>query len=180
MKFNQNQREKKFYYAIVVVLVLYLILSNIFDRDIVTKTFTTSTTLIAAVAFWLQFKRTESINESNFILNMNNQFINNKSMTEIEHYLELFYTEHEMLYTNKGLVPSREDLCDLELELNLDRRSMQRQQLIDYLVYLEALSALIERNVLHMDVIDNLFSYRFFLAINNPIVQEAELFPYAT
>ena len=52
-------------------------------------------------------------------------------------------------------------------------------QLINYLVYLEALAALVDRQVIHLNVIDDLFSYRFFLAVNNPVVQQDELFPYS-
>jgi hypothetical protein len=35
--------------------------------------------------------------------------------------------------------------------------------------------SLINRDILTLDIIDNLFSYRFFLAVNNPYVQEKEL-----
>lgn len=39
--------------------------------------------------------------------------------------------------------------------------------------------ALIKRNVMHLGVIDDLFAYRFFIAVNNPVVQKFELLPYA-
>ena len=41
------------------------------------------------------------------------------------------------------------------------------------------MAALIKRNVMHLGVIDDLFAYRFFIAVNNPVVQKFELLPYA-
>jgi hypothetical protein len=32
---------------------------------------------------------------------------------------------------------------------------------------------------MHLGIIDDLFAYRFFIAVNNPVVQEYELIPYA-
>ena len=128
---------------------------------------TTSTALIAAVTFWMQLKRTESLNEANFIMNMNNQFISNKEMTQVEHALEVFFNQE----------------CDQQgsgiLTLNMDREHPDLQKLINYLVHMEGLAALVQRNVLHLGVIDDLFAYRFFIAVNNPVVQEQELLPYA-
>ena len=123
--------------------------------------------LIAAVAFWMQLKRTENLDEANFIMNLNEQFISNDEMTRIEHALELYY--------NRDFEGQNEGVLDLVLEREHD----DCQRLINYLVYMEGLAALIQRNVMHLGVIDDLFAYRFFIAVNNPIVQEFELIPYA-
>ncbi|MFB0921089.1 MAG: hypothetical protein QMB62_09435, partial [Oscillospiraceae bacterium] len=50
-----------------------------------------------------------------------------------------------------------------------------RQSIINYLVYHEALAAIIFRGVLSIKNIDDLFMYRFFLVVNNPVVQKNEL-----
>ena len=49
------------------------------------------------------------------------------------------------------------------------------QSVINYLVYHEALSALVFRKVVSIKHIDDLFMYRFYLAMNNKEIQEKEL-----
>lgn len=70
-------REKKYFIAIVVIVFIYLLLSFHLSVDPLSKRLTTITALISAVAFWLQFKRTERLNEASFIMNFNNHFISN-------------------------------------------------------------------------------------------------------
>lgn len=172
------KRERKYYIAILIIVALYIIGTIFFDIEPLSKLISTVTTIIAAVAFWLQFKRTESLNESSYIMNLNNQFVNNKDMTMIEHILELYYNEYEFNYNKRNLKTKGHGISTIELKMNLSRESEDCQKLVNYLVYLEALAAIIERNVLHLNIIDNLFAYRFFLAVNNPVVQETELIPY--
>ena len=177
-KIRKKNREIKYYVAILIVVAAFLVLSNYLPLDPFSKRITTVTALISAVAFWLQFKRTERLNESNFIMNLNNQFISNKDMTYVEHELELYYNQYRS--RQRGDEPlSPTDAEEIHLGLNQSRTSEDCQKLINYLVYLEALAALVDRQVLRLDVIDDLFSYRFFLAVNNPVVQKGELYPYA-
>ncbi len=53
------------------------------------------------------------------------------------------------------------------------------QHLVNYLVHLEGIAAIINNGVLHLDVIDDLMAYRYFIAVNNPVVQKMELLEYA-
>lgn len=172
-----NKRELKFYIAILIFVIVYWILSFHLSLDPFTKRITTTITLIGAVTFWLTFKRTERLNESNYIMNLNNQFITNKDMSLVEHELELYYNQYETLLNGRKNLPEKE-MHTIHLGLNQSRTSEDCQKLINYLVYLEALAALVDRQVIHLDVIDDLFSYRFFLAVNNPVVQQDELLPY--
>ena len=163
----KKNKELKYYFAIVLVVVLYLI-TTYFSSDIsaLSTIITTVTTLIAAVAFWMQLKRSENLDEANFIMTLNEQFISNDEMTRIEHALELYSNQDFEGYEGK-------------LELTLERDHNDCQRLINYLVYMEGLAALIKRSVMHLGVVDDLFAYRFFIAVNNPIVQKFELLPYA-
>ena len=162
------KKERKYFVAIGIIIALFLVSSYFWNLDIVAKIMTTCTTLIAAVSFWLQLKRNEDLNETKFILDLNNHFIGNKNMTRVEHALELYYNNHII-----G-IPKEQN----KLQLNMSRESDDCQALIDYLVYLESISDCVKKGVLHLDVIDHLFAYRFFLAVNNPYVQEAELLPF--
>ena len=166
----KNKKEIKYYFFIFALVVTYWLISAFMqDPPAFSTRITTTTALIAAVTFWMQLKRTENLNEANFIMNLNNQFISNDKLTNVEHALELFYNDSLEV----------EDISKLELTLDLDRKSDDCQRLINYLVYMESLAAIVQRDVMHLDVIDDLFAYRFFIAVNNPIVQKNELLPYA-
>ena len=104
-------------------------------------------------------------------------------MTKIEHELERYfnqYTEYRK-YNKIDLASSgiTEQVKTLHLGINLSRTSDDCQMLIDYLVYLESMAVMVENGVIKLKDVDDLFSYRFFLAVNNPVVQEQELFPFA-
>ena len=164
----KNKKERKYYFAIIIVVAAYFLIAHYSDNiSDMSTILTTITALIAAVTFWMQLKRTENLDEANFIMSLNDQFISNDEMTRIEHALEVYYNQ-EFEGRSEG-----------SLDLVLERGHEDCQRLINYLVYMEGLAALIQRNVLHLGVIDDLFAYRFFIAVNNPIVQKFELLPYA-
>ena len=119
--------------------------------------------LVAAIMIVFQLeqeqdteKRQNDIEEAKFILQYNQAFIQDPNMSEVEHRLEL--------YKNGKL---EEPLINDE----------NRQKFINYLVYLEGLAPLILRGVLHLNSIDDLMAYRFFLAVNNREVQNDQLIP---
>ena len=167
------KRELKYYVLIVLLVAAYWAVTQFFfEPPALSTRITTTTALIAAVTFWLQLRRTENLNEANFIMNLNNQFISNKEMTSVEQKLEQFF------YAANG--KKAEEIEAMPLALNIeDRTHDDCQRMINYLVHMESLAAIVQRGVLHLGVIDDLFAYRFFIAVNNPVVQKYELLPYA-
>lgn len=126
--------------------------------------------VVAAIAAGLvlfELKNGEELNrhqteveEAQFILEYNRSFIENERMTEMERYMECRLTGVDYGEVN-SLIANRQDM-------------------INYLVYLEGLSTCILGDILDIAKVDNLFSYRFFLAMNHPEVQSVDLLPYAT
>ena len=183
--------DRLWFYMIGIGVVIYLYFRIGIDRgyivdidfDKYTKIVTTILALISAVAFWLQFKRTALLNESNFVMNLNKHFIDSKDMTEVEHELELYYNQYLTCYykdeKTKEERLSIDALKRVSLGLSQSRTSEDCQKLINYLAYLESIAIMVKNRVLRLDAIDDLFSYRFFIAVNNPVVQEGELLPYA-
>lgn len=161
------RKEIKYYIMIVILLIIYISLMLFVDIPEFYDRITTATAIIAAVVLWLQIHRAEKLNEANFIMNLNHQFISNAEMTKIESELEAYYN-----------ADCRGESAILNLNLSSTDVHSDRQTLINYLVYLESLSSIVKTNVLHLGVIDDLFAYRFFIAINNPVVQTEELIPY--
>lgn len=101
-----------------------------------------------------------SVDKAQFITEFNRAFIENEKLNGIESYLESSLTGAPL-----------GDMKDL---------SERRSDLVNYLVYLEGFSACILQGILDIEDIDDLFSYRFFLALNHPEVQSQELCFYAT
>ena len=53
--------------------------------------------------------------------------------------------------------------------------SQSYQKMINYLVYWEAFAPLILSEQVKLEAIDDAFGYRYFIAMNNPVVQKYEL-----
>lgn len=182
-------RDSSWIFIIVLLSAIYIFFAFIFKGtrdwsfDSARNRLTTLFAIISAIAFWLQFKKTERLNESSYVMNLNNQFINNKNMTKIEHELELYYNQYTEYKKYQKIDPSSSGITEqvkgLRLGVDLSRTSDDCQKLIDYLVYLESMAVMVENGVIRIKDVDDLFSYRFFLAINNPVVQEQELLPFA-
>ncbi len=119
---------------------------------------------IAAIAVVYQLgqvrdneQKVREIEEGRFILQFNQSFVQDVNICKIEELLE-----QQMLNEVTGPI------------LNLSNR----QSVVNYLVYLEGLAALVNRNVLTIENIDDLFAYRFFLAMNNEEIQNTQLLTY--
>lgn len=127
--------------------------------DIIALLFTFCSLIFAGT----QLKNSKSLNESKFLMQLNSEFINNKELLSIENKLERYYIN-----------PSNAD----EIRKDWEPGSEARQSLIDYLVFFEGLSVSVQKHIIKIDFIDDLFAYRFFLAFHNPIVQKIELIEY--
>lgn len=102
--------------------------------------------------------RQNDIAEATFIMQHNQSFIQDANMCMVQHLLE-----EQAHYGRKEEI------------INDDNR----QLFVNYLVHLEGLAPLIIEGILNLEHIDDLLSYRFYLAVNNKEVQEKELKPFA-
>lgn len=149
----------------IFALLLFLLGCMIFPMSDVATVITTITAIVGAFAIWFQMKRERDINEAEFIMNYNTSFIENPEYVALEQKLEQYRKRVEQ----KSSVDEYEDIITEE----------NRQTVINYLVYHEALAVFVKKRVLSLDSIDDLFAYRFFLIMNNPEVQRKELCPEA-
>lgn len=102
-------------------------------------------------------RQQSNIDEASFIFQYNQAFIKDDNMTSVEHMLECAEK-------------------DIGTPAVIDESNIQ--QFINYLVYLEGLAPLVLKNVISLESIDDLFAYRFFLAMNNSELQHKELMVY--
>lgn len=164
MKNKNNNYEYSFFALICIIVFVYIVIVINCPEEVdrFSKIITTCTALISAVAFWLQYKKNSKLTEANYIMNLNQQFISNKDIVRIEAELE----EYSL---NKNP------------DFSIGEIGSERKQLfIDYLVYLEAMGAIVKQGTLDSEVIKDIFAYRLFVAANNPIIQKEEIEPYKT
>ena len=153
-------RKKKIaLYLAISILVLSLISTLFLNEGLagqVTTVITVITALIGAIALFFQFKRDKDVNQANFIMEYDKFFHETTGDDEVMAALEEYQAGNKKALTK-------------EMKLGI----------INYLVWCESLSVLIQREVMDFDTIDNIYSYRFFVIVNNKWIQKNELGPCA-
>ena len=168
-----RSRWRKWIYILVMIFFVsgYFVLQHFFSVPWLTDAVGMVIAIVAAVAFWLEYHEGKLLSEAQFVMNLNQQFISNKEFSNLEWELERYYN-----------AVRRNQLTDKyqeEFKAMFDLNNSKRQALVGYLVYLEGIAALVNNGVLKLKTIDNLMAYRYFIAVNNPIVQELELLEYS-
>lgn len=107
-------------------------------------------------------KQQSDIEAAHFLFQYNQSFLENKNVIEIERLIDKEYMDE-----TEGIPRTNSVIND-----------DNRQYVVNYLVYLEGLAPLVLNGTLKLEVIDDLMSYRFFLAVNNPEIQQKHLFEF--
>lgn len=165
-------RKRPYIVAMVLLVTLYLSGQYIAQGNDFATIVTTILAIVAAVAFWMEFRSNERINEAQLIMELNDQFISNPQFNKVELELEKYYVQYREARRTGTSVE------EIPFGIDLDAFDEDRQSVINYLVHLEGIAALVNEGVLHLNVITDLMAYRYFIAVNNPIVQKKELLPY--
>lgn len=155
-----RKRENTITFIVIVLVVIASFTSGaivIFTQNnFASQAITTVTAVVGAFAIWFQMRKNKKLNEGEFIVNLNNQFIQNN------YIYELFLKIEKYERTDKNHNPFTED--DIS-------------RIAAYMTFFEVIYSLIERNIIKLWMIDDLFSYQFFLLLNNARIQELELIP---
>jgi len=143
--------------TILITLGIFLIaiISNSEPfKEIVSPYINTLANLTAAggvIALFFQFKRERDLNEADFILRINNEFMMNESMSRIYKILE----ESKVEGQNENPF-DKDDIIDMA----------------NYITYFDPFYSLIKRKIVKIESVDPILAYRFFLAINNKYMQQ--------
>lgn len=148
-----------YYYTVVFVAVLLLVSTLLLEANFasrITTVITLATAIIGAGALFVQYKRDKDVNQASFIVE----------------YAKYFYS-----------LNGTEDVLMLLDEYRLGNKDVVNEisytGIVNYLFWCEELSTLVQKNIVDIPTIDNLFSYTFFLITNNKYIQEKELIPQA-
>jgi hypothetical protein len=139
--------------AVLLVIVAFAVSSPFFNQSSVTNVVVTLTAVLGALGIYAELRQEKLIRQAELLHDYNQDFLESAPLVDLEHRLERYAK------TGERLVLSEED----------------RQIVVDYLVYLEALAALEDGGVLTLASMDNLFAYRFFLITNARVIQDLEL-----
>ena len=104
--------------------------------------------IIGLFGIWYQLKIQSNVSSADFLIKFNDSFENHK---DIYQKLALYKENKECL--------SIEDIAEI----------------VSYLAFFETLQHLLQSKVLTFKIVDDLFSYRFFIVVHNKFVQEHEL-----
>jgi len=140
---------------LIFVIFILAIISNLDPvREMLSPYINTLANLAAAgglVALFFQFKRERDLNEADFILRINQDFMTNESISRIYKLLEQSKADEQKENPFKP-----EDLIDMA----------------NYLTYFEPFYSLIDRKIIKIHSLDSVLAYRFFLATNNRFMQQ--------
>lgn len=149
----------------IILISIAVVTMSVFEviNDTFVSLITIITAIVGAFGIWLELNKEQEINQASFILSINSDFY---------------------ALGGKGTMYT----ADLEKMLDEDFSGVKKLELkeehqvmvIQYLVWVKTLSSLINRRMIKISAIDDLFSYKFFVAINNPEIQKMELIPYKT
>lgn len=112
---------------------------------------TALTAVVGAVAIWFEMKRSKDMAEGQFISSLNQDFLGNEDIKRL----------YEKLVAGSEIL--EED----------------RVKIVEYMTFFETVFLLLDRGVLALDLTDDLFYYRFQVAVNNKDIQSMELLPDA-
>jgi len=102
------------------------------------------------IAIWYQLKKQKDVEVANFLLDFEKSFIEHKSI-----FYKIEQSREENTFT-------KEDISGI----------------VRYLTFYESLYHFIQKGILKIGMVDDLFGYRFFLAMHCEFIQENNLNPF--
>jgi hypothetical protein len=141
----------------VFLLCVSLFATLLLDNELasrIAEVVTLITAVVGAVALYLQFKRDKSINEASFLLEFWKSFSENSQLISIQRK------------------------CDDDMHIKgTTFTEKDYEGILTYAQWLEALSAIVNREVVTLKFINDMYGYMFFVFVNNKYIQEKELLP---
>lgn len=167
MKFNKNGKGKNLFNILVIVLVIAsvastsIVLVHSKDYSLVFSILQTVGLIVSLVVAVKQLSDSKEIARADFITELNCSFVENSSYTSLYNYLQNCLD---------GVCDctdcTEEGHCTLQVE---------KGDISNYLTFFETMYLLIKQGAVSFEMMDDLFAYRFFLAIHSQLVQEKKL-----
>lgn len=134
----------------------------ILDFDTLITLFQINGLLISVIFGVYQLSDSKEIARATFISDLNKSFVENENFKRIYDILQddLDNTDNPSVST---------------IDFNSDEESIKKSSISNYLTFFESIYLLQQKGVITIDIIDDLFAYRFFLAVHSQLFQEKKL-----
>ena len=183
----------------LIYSVICLVSGKVGSADVVAVILNALVAAFGFYAIYASIQNDKEVKQFEFFADYNFNFLTNREFINVERMLESCNQEYERIDQSCGGAWDKDQeaqfmkFCDpifcthefryeddpgVEYTRKDDKNQISKeyQQIVNYLVYLEAFVPLILNEQLHLEDVDDLFGYRYFIAVNNPVLQEMELF----
>lgn len=148
----KRRRNTSFILILIILVIIVTGIISVYFQESIANSITVVTAGIGAIAIWYQLKKDHDISKAEFIISLNNTFHENKN-------IEYIYNKLKQ-YRDIGNVTFTED----------DGRRMG-----DYIMYFEIMNYLVDEEIVTIEMVNKLFSNKFFIFVNNQYVQDYQL-----
>lgn len=121
-------------------------------------------TICGGALIILELIKKSSVSEGEFLANLNQMFVSNEDYKKAYRLLQAYAEADEA-----------NDKSKKEKAMKMLKEDMEVAEISNYLTFFEVFQLLRDKNTLKIDMFDDLFAYRFFLAVHNPYIQEKKL-----
>lgn len=149
--FRTKNKKVIFIYTLMLLGGLAVVLLSVIQGSGVVEVVSEMVAILGVELLVVELYQARKISQAEFIETLNQNFISNED-----------YKKAYTMFENYDF----ENCPDLDLP-NID--------ISNYLTFFETFQLLIDRRTLSIDMLNDLFGYRFFLAIHNPYVQKVKL-----
>ena len=168
-----DYRQKKLIVNSLLILAAILLFFNIHNviKDINNGTFDitfymrviefASIIITVIVAVW-QLKESKEIARATFIKELNQSYVENKDYMDVYNMLQNCYDKACEYHPDN-------QVCN-DCKMNIEKGVIS-----NYLTFFETLYILKKRRVINFKIIDDLFAYRFFIAVHSEYFQKSKL-----
>ncbi len=146
-----RRRKRLISFIVLVIVLASFIVINLMDKFDLIQCISLFTAILGVVLVAVELFQSRKVAEADFLASLNNSFVTSED-----------YKAAYMMFENYDF----ENCPDLELD---------NVHISNYLTFFETFQLLIERGTLSISMLNDLFGYRFFIAVHNPYVQRKKL-----
>jgi len=168
------KQKRKILIRMLLVAILFIILLS---ASLVTEYYqiifdilTVMTAIIGAYYIWIEFRRSRDLEEASFIISLNDNFNANEIIQDASTVVRK--SDEDL---NKKYFLAKNKTEKEKYRYISDKDNFK---LMPYFTFFETMNLLIKRKIIDLDIIDELFTVRFFQATDNPVIQDIKIGTY--
>ena len=160
------ERKKALNIALLAVFIaaVLAVLLFLFDRKLVIEIASLGGALISIILVLNKLEMTRNIAEAKFIANINSSFVSNADYKRVYTALDNYHRLLRSDASGDALRRAEKVIEDLD-----------NVHISNYLTFFEVLNVLRKKGTMNISTIDDLFAYRFFIAVRNKCIYRRKI-----